>query len=106
MDTVVQIKYVVGFYDPETCTYSYMSTFGHINKLERATLFNTSKLGLDGLKEKRNNIFDDRFYNKKGIKVMASKVMVRVFNNENYPCALSVRLTKYNHYQKLASLMT
>ena len=105
LKTDIASRYVVGLYDPEDCTYSYVSTFGHIRKVNSASTYDAPDSALIQFRLKKGQIREDRFYNKKGLKVMVSKVIVKNIRTQSITKTMSVQVTKYNHYQKLASLM-
>ena len=105
LKTEIASRYVVGLYDPEYCTYSYVSTLGHIRDVNSASTYESTDIALIQFDLKKVQYSQDRFYIKKGLKIMVSKVIVNSVRSKHHTRVMSVRLTKYNHYQKLASLM-
>ena len=110
IDEEVQSKvgYVLGCYDPEDCTYEYFGFFGFQPELHGSTVFPSEKEALVEFDKKKNGFCPDRAHRKKGLRILTSKVFAKVAKSpmNTFRCPRDIQLTKYNHYQKLASIMT
>jgi len=106
-EPVSRIGYVLGCYDPEDCSYKYFGHFGFQPQLHGASVFENEEQVLRFFDEKKNGYCPDGSANKRGLRIMTSKVFIRVERDDTRLCCpKNVTITKYNHYQKLASIMT